>query len=126
MVAVLERKTYIYNLVTMEKFTVFDSFDNPKGVCALSTNMSNFVVAMPTHNDGKHWVSIYSYTDRVEDHTFKWSNVIRQSINAHRESVGALTLNANGTLLATGSVTGSKIKIFSTSDCALLRKLVRG
>ena len=81
---------------------------------------------MPSHKDGKSWASIYTYTDRVDDHSFKWSTVTRRSLNTHRESVRALALNANGTLLASGSVTGSKIKIYYAADGALVRKLVRG
>jgi len=81
---------------------------------------------MPSHNDGKPWVSIYTYTDRVAGHPFNWSHINRQSLQTSHEPIGALTLNANGSLLASGSVKGTNVKIYSTADCTLLRKLSRG
>ena len=37
-----------------------------------------------------------------------------------------MTLNSNGTLLAMGTVNGTKVKIFNTVDGQCLRKLARG
>ena len=44
----------------------------------------------------------------------------------HPEPVGGLALNSNGMLLASCSINGTNIKIFSTRDCTKLRKLSRG
>lgn len=66
LVAVLEKKVYVYDLARLQQYTSFDSFDNPSGLCAVSTNPYSMVVVMPSHHDGKKpWLSIYTYTDKV-------------------------------------------------------------
>ncbi len=47
-------------------------------------------------------------------------------ISAHESEVGALTLNSQGTLIATASIKGTIIKIFSSEEGTLLQELRRG
>ena len=51
---------------------------------------------------------------------------IENVISAHESEVGALTLNSQGTLIATASIKGTIIKIFSSEEGTLLQELRRG
>ena len=115
LIAVLERKTVVYKTETLKLFETFDSFDNAKGLCAVSQDLRKIVLAMPSHNDGKPWVQVYFYSERpgLDSHASKW---IRKQVQTNHEKVGALALNHNGTLLASGSHSGTNVKIFSTYD----------
>ena len=47
-------------------------------------------------------------------------------INAHESDVGALAVNADGTLVASASTKGTIIRIFSAEDGKCLQELRRG
>ena len=47
-------------------------------------------------------------------------------INAHESDVGALAVNADGTLVASASTRGTIIRIFSAEDGKCLQELRRG
>ena len=47
-------------------------------------------------------------------------------INAHESDVGALAVNAEGTLVASASIRGTIIRIFSAEDGKCLQELRRG
>ena len=67
LVAICELKCYIYTVESLERFAAIDSFDNPLGLCACSTDLSSLTLAMPSHNDGhRPWISVYTYTGRIQ------------------------------------------------------------
>jgi hypothetical protein len=45
---------------------------------------------------------------------------VESRISAHDTDVGAVTINADGTLIATASIKGTIIKIYSTEEGVLL------
>lgn len=47
-------------------------------------------------------------------------------INAHESEVGALAVNAEGTLIASASIRGTIIRVFSAEDGKCLQELRRG
>ena len=51
---------------------------------------------------------------------------IESIIQAHESDVGALAVNADGTLIATASIRGTIIRIFSAEEGQLLQELRRG
>ena len=51
---------------------------------------------------------------------------IENTINAHDSDIGALALNSQGTLIATASIKGTVIKIFSSEEGTALQELRRG
>ena len=68
LVAICELKCFIYTIDRLERFAAIDSFDNPLGLCACSTDLSSLTLAMPSHNDGhRPWISVYTYTGRMVD-----------------------------------------------------------
>lgn len=51
---------------------------------------------------------------------------IESVITAHETDVGALAMNAEGTLIASASIKGTIIRIFSAEEGQLLQELRRG
>lgn len=51
---------------------------------------------------------------------------IENKIQAYDKEIGALALNAEGTLIACASVHGTVIRVFSAEECELLQELRRG
>ena len=47
-VAVLERKTEVYAIETLQKFACFNSYANHFGIAALSTDPSSLIIASPS------------------------------------------------------------------------------
>lgn len=45
-----------------------------------------------------------------------------KKITAHQNSLACLSLNSNGTLLATSSEKGTLIRVYNTADCTLVRE----
>ena len=100
----LERKVVLYSFDTLRKIAAFDSYDNANGLCAVSTDLSSLIVAVPTHVQGKRSVQIYRYLDR--DPTLQpsqWGQMDTTVVPANHEPVGGLALNITGTLLASGT-----------------------
>ena len=92
-----------------EKLSVFETADNPLGLCCLGSK----VVAFPGRTPGQ--------VQMVEIET---GNV--SIIPAHSSPLRALDLSPNGEILATASEFGTLIRVFSTSNCARIGELRRG
>lgn len=92
-----------------EKLSVFETADNPLGLCCVGTK----IVAFPGRTPGQ--------VQMVELDT---GNV--SIIPAHGAPLRALNLSSDGEILATASETGTLIRVFSTSNCARIGELRRG
>lgn len=92
-----------------EKTAVFETVDNPLGLCCLG----NRLVAFPGRSPGK-----------VQLVELASGNV--SIIPAHTSALRAMDLSADGQLLATASETGTLIRVFSTANCIKVAELRRG
>ncbi|XP_040570151.1 WD repeat domain phosphoinositide-interacting protein 3 [Lepeophtheirus salmonis] len=92
----------------------FETTHNPLGICCLSPSSSNSYLAFG-YKKGFVRIIDLSNTDRSP-----------LDIQAHETCITYITLNVQGTKLATASDKGTLIRIFSTSDGALLSELRRG
>lgn len=113
MVVALENRIYVYNFSDLRLVDAIDTCFNPKGICALSPDATLSVLATPDKQKGHVKITIYE-----KNHSF--------IIPAHQSSVSAMTLNFQGTLLATASDKGTLIRLFSTEDGAPLQEVRRG
>eukprot|EP00252_Welwitschia_mirabilis_P006409 TRINITY_DN1728_c0_g2_i1.p1 TRINITY_DN1728_c0_g2~~TRINITY_DN1728_c0_g2_i1.p1 ORF type:complete len:395 (+),score=37.20 TRINITY_DN1728_c0_g2_i1:175-1359(+) len=112
-VVVLEHKIYVYNFVDLKLMHQIDTIENPNGLCAISHDANNFVLACPGLHKGQV---------RVEHYAKKRTRFIM----AHDSRIACFALTLDGTLLATASTKGTLIRIFSTADCSKLQELRRG
>ncbi|RMZ91033.1 hypothetical protein DV736_g1742, partial [Chaetothyriales sp. CBS 134916] len=92
-----------------EKTAVFETADNPLGLCCLGTSL----VAFPGRSPGK-----------VQLVELESGNV--SIIPAHASALRGIELSRDGRYLATASETGTLIRVFSTSNCTKIAELRRG
>lgn len=109
-VVVLQNTVHVYAFSSPpEKLSVFETADNPTGLCCLGSK----VVAFPGRTPGQ--------VQMVELST---GNV--SIIPAHGTPLRAMDLSPDGEILATASETGTLIRVFSSGNCAKIGELRRG
>ncbi|KAL6897801.1 hypothetical protein ACP4OV_006760 [Aristida adscensionis] len=87
---------------------------NRRGLCCLSCHAGAAVLACPGTARGEV---------RVDD---LGSKAATKLIAAHASDLACIAMPADGTVLATASVTGTVVRVFSTIDGTLLHELRRG
>ena len=113
-VATLDNKLYVLNMSTLEIINIFQTYENYKGLFAISSDDKALVIAFPYRHSG--YVKVKNYNSPI--------NV--PPINAHDGNIAFIAINHEGTLLATSSEKGTLIRIFSTHNGELIQELRRG
>ena len=109
-VVALQNSIHVYAFSSPpEKISVFETADNPSGLCCLGSK----IIAFPGRTPGQ-----------VQIVEIKTGNI--SIIPAHSTPLRALELSPNGETLATASEVGTLIRTFSTSNCARTGELRRG
>jgi len=112
-VVVVERTIYSYNFRDLKLVDRIETVENKLGLCALSPSSRRQVLACPGKPSSKGQV-------RVEvDGTPIF-------IQAHESELAAMSLNTEGTLVATASQRGTLIRVFNTETAACMYELRRG
>lgn len=111
---ICETKIYVFNYLTFEAFDPIQTYQNPKGIYALSPNLNATFLAFPDRSKG--YVRIKSYDSPINT----------PLINAHDTLIACLALNIDGTLLATASEKGTVIRVFKVVDGTFALELRRG
>jgi len=83
------------------------------GIVAISNNPDNSIIAFPDKIKGN--IKLKSYTND--------KNI---SFNVCESSIACVEFNSEGTLIETSSETGTLLRLFQTSNGALLHELRRG
>ena len=102
-VVVLEHRIYVYNFTDLKLLHQIETVSNPLGLCALCPNSQNIVLTCPGVHRGHVRIDLYD---------IKKTNFIA----AHETTLGAMTLNPDGTRLATSSEKGTLIRVFDTQS----------
>lgn len=87
----MENKIYVYNFQNLKLIDTIETVSNTKGLCAMSPSKDVCVMACPEKKVG-HVRLI---------HFDKGSKTV--NVEAHQSSLASLSLNNEGTLLATAS-----------------------
>ena len=109
-----DNKLYVLNMSTLEIINIFQTYENKKGLFAISSDEKLLVIAFPYRHSG--YVKIKNYN--------KPTNV--PAINAHDGNISFIAINHEGTLLATASEKGTLIRIFCVNNGELIQELRRG
>jgi WD40 repeat protein len=108
----LEKFVYVYNFDKLERIRKYETIANQKGLVALSP-IDDCVLAFPHTSKGVVRVELL---DSDKYHL----------INAHDSTINCISLNIDGTRLATASEKGTLIRIFDTVTGARLQEVRRG
>ena len=109
-VGVIQDKIYILNIVTLETIDILETYNNPQGVFSLSNNTNDLLIAFPySKNKGKVLVNNYTINSLSKKKNEE------KIINAHDSIIACISMNNDGTILATSSDKGTLIRIFLLS-----------
>ena len=118
MVVVLSEKAFIFNFVSLKLIEQVETYPNPLGLVALSAaeKPASKIICLPADKKGELKVL-----------NFVVDKSIDLNIMAHDQTeIGAIAVNNDGTLIASASIRGHIIKIFSTDGGDLVQELKRG
>mmetsp|Transcript_12055 Transcript_12055/g.16019 ORF Transcript_12055/g.16019 Transcript_12055/m.16019 type:complete len:347 (+) Transcript_12055:125-1165(+) len=112
-VVALDSKVYVYNFTDLQLIHSIETSPNPTGILALSPKENGMVLVCPGTEHGKTHIELYD---------------LKQSLNitTHETNLAYVSLNMEGTLLATASEKGTLIRIFETASGNQTKELRRG
>ncbi|EPS32565.1 hypothetical protein PDE_07525 [Penicillium oxalicum 114-2] len=136
LVIVLEDQIYLYDIQTMGLLSTIDTSPNPHAICALAPSSDNCYMAYPlpqkastTAKQPAHAPPGASHVSPTTGDVLIFDASKLEAINvieAHRSPLACITLNSDGTLLATASDKGTIIRVFSVPDGRKLYQFRRG
>ncbi len=109
-IVVLEKRIYVYNFSDLQLIDAIETCSNPQGLCSVSYENEQTVLACPDKEKGRVRVNIYG----------KEASEISNVLEAHNSSLSCLTMNYYGTLLATASEKGTIIRLYNPQTGDLL------
>ena len=120
-IALIRNRIYILNLNTLEIVDEIEIDAINKQLYGISYIHSILVLAFPQNkNKGKIQIEKYSISTKIN------KKIKTEIINAHESNVVYIAVNKDGTLLASASEKGKDIRLFETSNGALLAELKKG
>ncbi|KAK2730386.1 autophagy-like protein 18 [Colletotrichum kahawae] len=134
---VLESEIYLYDISNMSLLYTIPTSPNPGAICALSPSSENCYIAYPLpkpreDNGDKrpaHAPPLSTYVAPTSGEVLVFDTITLKAVNvieAHRSPLCSISLNSEGTLLATASETGTIIRVFSVPGGQKLYQFRRG
>ena len=116
-IAILENKLYIFDLNTLETISILDTFENPTGVIGISNGLDyKLLIAVPYKSQGQVYLG-NCFSQELKE---------LYKIQAHDSKVACISINRDGSLLATSSDKGTIIRIFMTMNGEKISEFRRG
>ena len=116
-IVLTRNKFYAFNMKTLVTIAIIKTYDNPLGIIATSNGDINnkLIVAFPYESQGH--VFLGEITQKCEKLSV---------VQAHDSKIACISINTDGTLLATASDKGTLIRIFTTNDGQKFSEFRRG
>ncbi|QRV81627.1 autophagy-related protein 18 [Ceratobasidium sp. AG-Ba] len=140
LVVVLEVEIYIYDISTMRLLHVIETSPNPLAICALSPSSNPSFLAYPSPTP-QTTASTSSTSGAPASSSGSSSQpspsgdvlifdtqllAVTNIVRAHKAPLAHISLNSNGTMLATASEKGTVIRVFSVPAAERLYEFRRG
>ncbi|KAI8146765.1 WD40-repeat-containing domain protein [Fennellomyces sp. T-0311] len=133
LIVVLEEQIFVYDISNMKLLHTIDTSPNPGAVCALSPSSENCYIAYPSRSSS---TSLFTTTNNQTPQPYYATGDVEifdaltlQLVNivqAHKSPISNITMNSEGTLLATASEKGTVIRVFSIPGANKLYQFRRG
>ncbi|KAI9278410.1 WD40-repeat-containing domain protein [Phascolomyces articulosus] len=138
LIVVLEEQIFLYDISNMKLLHTIDTRPNPTAICALSPSSENCYIAYPSRSS-----STSPFAPAANSPTTSSNNPsgyvsgdveifdalgiqLVNIVQAHKTPISCITMNADGTLLATASEKGTVIRVFSVPDASKVYQFRRG
>ena len=102
-IVVCDQRIYVYHSQTYKSIDTIETFDNPKGIIGINTDLNSTVLAYPENPKG--FIKIKNYEKSTEI-----------SINAHESEISFICINPSATILATTNENGSLVRIYDVQE----------
>jgi len=110
---VCQNSVKLFNFRDMTFLDKVDTYDNPGGVCALSTNEQSRILVTPGSKPG--YVNVFNYETKTQ-----------KSFFCHNGPISCLSLNSDATMVATASTKGTLVRISNLATQTKFREVRRG
>lgn len=115
---ITEDKISIFNLNTLDTQLILETYENPTGIIGLSNEENNkIIMAYPITNKG-----VVCIRNCINKKSSKKSKIIQP----HESKLSCISINRDGSLLATASDKGTLIKIFTIPHGVNITSFRRG
>ncbi|KAL3331721.1 hypothetical protein AABB24_032369 [Solanum stoloniferum] len=115
LIVILQEKTFVYDINSLNILDTIDTVPNPKGLCAFSPSLDGSFLALPASKT-KGSLLVYNVSNLR----------LHCEIDAHRSPLAVLSLSSGGTHIATASEQGTMIRVHLVSDATKSYSFRRG
>ncbi|RKF59929.1 Autophagy-related protein 18 [Golovinomyces cichoracearum] len=134
---ILEDEIYLYDISNMTLLYTISTSPNPNAICAFASSSDNCFIAYPLPKPREeipdtrpsHAPPLSKYVPPTSGDILIFDTLKLEALNvvgAHRSPISCIAMNNEGTLLATASVTGTIIRVFSLPKGTKLYQFRRG
>ena len=115
---IIEDKIYIFDINTLETQSTLPTYENPTGIIGISNEEKNkLIIAYPINYQG-----CVNIRNCITKKSGKESKIIK----SHESRLSCISINKDGSLLATSSDKGTLIRIFSIHNGEIITAFKRG
>ncbi|KAI9315290.1 WD40-repeat-containing domain protein [Dichotomocladium elegans] len=133
LIVALEEQIFLYDISNMKLLHTINTRPNPTAICALSPSSENCYIAYPSRSSSTSPFSTTTANTSASGYAsgdveiFDALNIqLVNIVQAHKSPVSCITMNSEGTLLATASEKGTVIRVFSVPDASKVYQFRRG
>ncbi|KAI9803392.1 MAG: autophagy protein [Piccolia ochrophora] len=134
---ILEEQIYLYDISNMKLLYTIETSPNPNAICSLAPSSENCYLAYPLPKKAapspftppSHAPPSSPYIAPTTGEVLLFDAMKLEAVNvveAHRSPLSCISLNSEGTLLATASDKGTIIRVFSIPRAEKLYQFRRG
>ncbi|KAK4514752.1 uncharacterized protein ATC70_002355 [Mucor velutinosus] len=136
LIVILESQIFVYDISNMKLLHTIDTIPNPEAICALSPSSENcYLACQPlrasdyyTTSSSSSSSNSFSTYNGIGDIEIYDANAMKLAniVQAHKSTISCISMNSEGTLLATASEKGTVIRVFAIPSADKVYQFRRG